>query len=131
MSPIPRMEICYIFNSYKKQYKLFEIKKFISYPPTFQLIQQPLSRTTCWIKSLHSFQTNIKWNLATRLKSATYKSHVIKEHCLKWMSYRKMNQSHDWSYDETLFFSYQKVPKVNIFCSYSKDYDLDWLEDSL
>ena len=37
------------------------------------------------------------------------------------MGYNKMNQSHGLSYDETLFLSYQKVPKVKIVCSYSKD----------
>ena len=36
------------------------------------------------------------------------------------MGYNKMNQSHGLSYDETLFLSYQKVPKVKIACSYSK-----------
>ena len=28
---------------------------------------------------------------ATRLKSAKYKTHVIKEHFLKWMRYNKIN----------------------------------------
>ena len=37
------------------------------------------------------------------------------------MDYNKMNQSHDLSYDETMFFSYQKVPEVKIACSYSKE----------
>ena len=46
------------------------------------------------------------------------------------MSYNKMNQSHGLSYDETLFLSYQKVPKVKIACYYSKEGDLYWLEDS-
>ena len=45
------------------------------------------------------------------------------------MSYSKMKQSYDLSFDESLFFSYQKVPKVKIVCSYSKDGDLYWLED--
>ena len=62
------------------------------------------------------FKITIKWNLtkshATRLKSGKYKTHMIKEQLLKWMSYNKMNQSHGLSYDETLFISYQKVPKV-------------------
>ena len=35
-----------------------------------------------------------------------------------------MNQSHGLSYDETLFLSCQKVPKVKIACSYSKEGDL-------
>ena len=42
-------------------------------------------------------------------KSATYKTHAIKEQLLKWMSYNKMNQSHGLSYDEASFLSYQKV----------------------
>ena len=40
------------------------------------------------------------------------------------MGYNKMNQSHRLSYDETLFLNYQKVPKVKIACSYSKEGDL-------
>ena len=31
-----------------------------------------------------------------------------------------MNQCHGLSYDETLFLSYQKVPKIKIACSYEK-----------
>ena len=31
-----------------------------------------------------------------------------------------MNQYHGLLYDETLFLSYQKLPKVKIACSYSK-----------
>ena len=46
------------------------------------------------------------------------------------MSYNKVNQSHAISYDEPLFLSYQKVPKVKIACSYSKKGDLYWLKDS-
>ena len=46
------------------------------------------------------------------------------------MSDNKMNQSHGLSDDETLFLSYQKVPKLKIVCSYSKEGDLFWLEDS-
>ena len=75
-----------------------------------------------------SFKITIKWNLtkshAAILKSAKHKTHVIKEQLLKWMSYNKMNQSHGLSYDETLFLSYQEVPKVKIACSYSKEGDL-------
>ena len=42
-----------------------------------------------------------------------------------------MNQSHGLSYDETLFLSYQKVLKVKIVCSYSKEEeDIYLLEDS-
>ena len=71
------------------------------------------------------FKITIKWNLtkshATRLKSAKYKTHVIKEQLLKWMGYNKVNQSHGLLYDETLFLSYQKVPQVKIACSYSKE----------
>ena len=37
------------------------------------------------------------------------------------MGYNKINQSHDLSYDETMFLSYQKVPKVKIACSYSNE----------
>ena len=74
------------------------------------------------------FKITIKWNLtkshATRLKSAKYKTHVIKEQFLKRLGYNTMNQSHGLSYDETLFLSYQKVLKVNIACSYSKEGDL-------
>ena len=70
-------------------------------------------------------KVTIKWNLtkshATRLKSLKYKTHEIKEQLLKWMSYNKMNQSHGLTYNETLFLSYQKVPKVKIACSYSKE----------
>ena len=40
------------------------------------------------------------------------------------------NQSYSFSYDETLFLSYQKIPKVKIACSYSKEGDLYCLEDS-
>ena len=36
------------------------------------------------------------------------------------MRYKKMNQCHGLSYDETLFLSYQKVPKIKIACSYEK-----------
>ena len=46
------------------------------------------------------------------------------------ISYNKVNQSHGLSYDEILFLSYQKAPKVKIPCSYSKEGDLYWLEDS-
>ena len=65
-----------------KKYKLFNVTKFISVLPTFSLIQQSLSRTRCWMKSLHSVsKITLKWNQrkspATRLKSAKYKTHVI------------------------------------------------------
>ena len=43
---------------------------------------------------------------------------------------QKMNQSHGLSYDETLFLSYQKFPKVRITCPYSKEGGLYWSEDS-
>ena len=46
------------------------------------------------------------------------------------MSYNKINQSHGLSYDELLFLSYEKVPKVKIPCSHSNEGDLYWLEDS-
>ena len=79
------------------------------------------------------FKITIKLDLtkshATRLKSVKFKTHVIKEQFLKWMSYNKMNQSHGLSYDETLFLTYQKVPNVKIDRSYSKEGDLYWLED--
>ena len=42
-----------------------------------------------------------------------------------------MNQSHGLPYDETLFLNYQKVPKAKIVCSYSKEGDFYWLEDTL
>ena len=32
-----------------------------------------------------------------------------------------MNQYHGLLHDETLFLSYQKLPKVKIACSYSKE----------
>ena len=35
-----------------------------------------------------------------------------------------MNQTDCLSHDETLFLSYQKVPKVKFACSYSKEGDL-------
>ena len=80
------------------------------------------------------FKITIKLNLtkshATRLKSAKYKTDVIKEQLLKWMSYNYMNQFDDLSYDETLFLSCQKVTKVKIACFYSKEGDVYWLEDS-
>ena len=37
-----------------KKYKLFDVAKFILIVPTFWLIQQSLSRTRRWMKSLHS-----------------------------------------------------------------------------
>ena len=46
------------------------------------------------------------------------------------MNYKKMNQSHGLSYDETLILSYQKVLKVKIACSYSKEGDPYWFEYS-
>ena len=55
---------------------------------------------------------------------------TLKEQLLKWMGYNKMNQSHGLSYDETLLLSYQKVPKVKIACSYSKEGGLYRLEYS-
>ena len=48
-----------------------------------------------------------KWP-ATRLKSAKYKIHGIKEQLFKRISYNKMNQYCGLSYDEALFLSYQK-----------------------
>ena len=39
-----------------------------------------------------------------------------------------MNQSHDLSYDETLFLRYQKIPKVKINPFYSDECSLKWLE---
>ena len=74
------------------------------------------------------FKVTVTWNLtkshSTRLKSAKYKTHVIKKQLLKSMSYNKMNQSHGLSYGKTLFLSYQKVPKIDIACSYAKDGNL-------
>ena len=56
---------------------------------------------------------------------------MIKQQFLKWMNYNKMNQSYDGlSYDETLFLSYQKIQKVQIYFYYPKEGDLYWLEDS-
>ena len=40
------------------------------------------------------------------------------------MSHNKMNQSQGSSFDETLFLSYQKVAKVKIAYSCSKEHDL-------
>ena len=36
------------------------------------------------------------------------------------MSKNHMNQYHSLSYDLSFFLNYEKVPKVQIFCSYSK-----------
>ena len=80
------------------------------------------------MKSVFCFEITIKWNVtkshATRLKSAKYKTDVIKEQLIKLISYNNINQSHGLSYDETLFLSYQKVPKAKVACSYSKEGDL-------
>ena len=78
-----------------------------------------------------TIRLNITKSHATRLKSAKYKTRVIKEQLLKWMSYNKMNQSHGLSYDQTLFLSYQKVSNGNIACSYSKGCELVTLMESL
>ena len=40
------------------------------------------------------YQMRPKKSHTTGLESAKYKTHVIKEQLLKWMSYNKMNQSH-------------------------------------
>ena len=56
------------------------------------------------------------------IKSAKYKTCVMKEYFSKWMSYSKMNQSYGLSFDETVFLSYQKVLKVKIVF-------LDWFQD--
>ena len=64
-------------------------------------------------------------NKITRLQSAKYKTHVIKEEL-----FNKMNQSHGLSYDETLLLRFQEVPNIKTACSYSKEGDLCWLEDS-
>ena len=42
-----------------------------------------------------------------------------------------MNQFYGLSYDETLFPKYQNVPEVKIGCSYLKEGDLYWLDDSI
>ena len=68
--------------------------------------------------------------METKIKSAKFKTHMKKEQLLKLMKYSKMNQFYSLSYDETLFLSYQKVPKLKAACSYSKEGDLYWLEDS-
>ena len=79
------------------------------------------------------FKITMRWSLtkshAARLKSSKYKTYMMKEYPLKWMSYNQMNQSHGLSYDETLFLNYQKVSKVWIACSYSKESNLYWLEN--
>ena len=75
------------------------------------------------MKNLHSFFKLCQMEpnkITCYKKSAKYKTCVIKEQLLKSMSYNKINQSHGLSNDETLFLSYQKVPKVNIACSYSE-----------
>ena len=41
-----------------------------------------------------------------------------------------MNQSYGSSYDEILFLSYEKAPKVKIVRSRLKESDIYWLEDS-
>ena len=43
------------------------------------------------------------------------------------MRYNQINQAYSLSYDKSLSFSYQKVPKIA--CSYSKKGNLYGLED--
>ena len=64
------------------------------------------------------FKITIKRNLtkshASRLRSAKYKTHVIKERLLNLISYNKMNQSYGLSLDKTYFLSYEKVRWLSI-----------------
>ena len=71
-----------------------------------------------------SIKSNEIKSHTTTLKSAEYKVHVMKEQLFKLMSFK----SHGLLYNETLFLSYQKVPKVKIVCSYSKDFDLKTID---
>ena len=71
-----------------------------------------------------SIKSNQIKSHTTTLKSAEYKVHVMKEQLFKLMSFK----SHGLLYNETLFLSYQKVPKVKIVCSYSKDFDLKTID---
>ena len=59
---------------------------------------------------------------ATRLKSTIFKTQAI--------SYNKLNQSHELPCNENLFLSYQTVPKVKIYCSYLKQGDIYWFEET-
>ena len=77
--------------------------------------------TFCLKISIKSNQTK---SHTTTLKSAEYKVHVMKEQLFKWMSFK----SHGLSFDETLFLSYQKVPKVKTVRSYSKEGDLKTID---
>ena len=65
-----------------KKYMLFVVNKFVLVLSKFRLIQQSLSRTTCWIRNFNCFKITIKWNLAkshaTWLKPAKCKTHMIK-----------------------------------------------------
>ena len=80
-----------------KKYKLFDVTKFILVLPTFRLIQQSLSRTRCLMKSLHSVsKVTLKWNQtkshARRIKSAKYKTQVIKEQLQnEWATTKRIN----------------------------------------
>ena len=47
------------------------------------------------------------------------------------MNELQTDQSYSFSYDETSFLSYQKIPELKSGCSYSKEGDLYCLEDSL
>ena len=61
--------LCISVNQYlrhnlgHKKNKLFDVTKFISVLPTFRLIQQSLSRTRCWMKSLHSISVTLDRSL--------------------------------------------------------------------
>ena len=59
-----------------------------------------------------------------KIKTSEIQNSCDKRTTLKMKSCNKMNQFHGLSYDETLFLSYQKVPKVKIAYSSSIERDL-------
>ena len=128
---------CILVNQYLrlnlryKKYQLFKVTFKVSlfqFFHNFDWYNSHYQRLYVEWKFKFCFKFTIKWNLknshATRLKSTKYKTHVIKEHLLKWMSYKRMNQYYGLSYGKTLFLSHQKVPNEKIACSYSKEVDL-------
>ena len=73
-------------NLFYQKYKIIDLIKVISVLPTFRLIQQSLSTSAYWIKTIQSVYNLLlngtKQN-ATRLKWVEYNTHAIKEHHLK------------------------------------------------
>ena len=118
-SVLPRAVPCLSNLDYKK-YKLFDVTKFVLGLSTFRRIQQSVSRTWWGMKSLHSVLKLLSSGTTCYKLWAKYKTHMIKEQLLRKVRYNKMNQSHVLSYDETLFLSFRKVPKVKIVIYHSK-----------